>query len=486
VTAITDTGDSQVENVGVFSRLPEEHLHRGMQHPSGGELNHSSSTESFFMGVNVKRIGILACILAVCFVSTVWGQVLGPKSHLGRRVQQGMANRTSTTPSVTSRRFNTQTNPSKEATIWELGTYPGGTWAGLGGINDFGVAIGFGDVPPIGDDGVGYTHTLAVSLFGPHAGEWIDLGTLGGELSRGWEEPYWFGIADTGLIVTHSVMPDGQVHAAAWTAQSGLFDLGTLADTGNPKYRGYNSSYASATNRSGTLIVGWSGLNGGEDTPVVWTASWAWNNGRPINKWHIHALDTRGFPKLEWQPGAVNDYGQIMGFALDTEETFAIPLLWNRSPDGQSWKLMVLPYIDNSEYPYVLPFGIDRKGNITGAINSADGSSWLARLWKPLNVSRTRYSLPIELPIPDGYAGCEAVAINELGDITGDCYNDVTDLPARWALHNLTFSEIINIPGDWGLSIAINNNRITVLTYGGSLACPSDTFGSCGGAIQIH
>jgi hypothetical protein len=440
------------------------------------------------MEVKMKRIGILACILAMCFVSTAWGQAPAHKPPVGRHTPHRIANKTSTAPHFTeSRNFNTQTNPSDDSKIWELGTYPGGTWAGLGGINDFGVAIGFGDVPPIGDDGVGYTHTLAVSLFGPRAGEWIDLGTLGGELSRGWEEPYWFGIADTGLIVTHSVTPDGQVHAAAWTEHSHLFDLGTLADTGNPKYKGYNSSYASATNRAGTLIVGWSGVNGGEDAPVVWTASWAWNNGRPVNKWNIHALDTKGFPKdLEWQPGAVNDYGQIMGFALDTDETFAIPLLWNPRPDGQGWNLMALPYIHSSDYPYVLPFGIDRKGNITGAIESADGNTWLARLWKPLNVSRTRYSQPIALPIPDGYTGCEAVGINELGDITGDCYNDVTDLPTHWTLNTPTFSEILNIPGDWGLSIAINNRRVTVLTYGGGLACPGDTFGSCGGAIQIH
>ena len=434
----------------------------------------------------MRRISILALVVCVCLVTAAWSQRSASGSHLGKgilrhHVPKGM----SSIASVQSQR-SAQASPALNSRVWQFGTYPGGTWAALGAINDFGMAIGFGDVPPIGDDGVGYTHTLAVSLFGPHAGEWTDLGTLGGELSRGWEEPYWFGIAGTGLIVTHSVMPDGQVHAAAWTAQSGLFDLGTLADTGNPKYKGHNSSYASATNRAGTLIVGWSGVNGGEDTPVVWTASRYWNNGRPVNKWNIRALDTKGFPKdFEWQPGAVNDYGQIMGFALDTDETFAIPLLWNLRADGQGWNLMVLPYIHSSDYPYVLPFGIDRKGNITGAINAADGT-WLARLWKPLNASRTRYSQPIELPIPDGYAGCEAVGINELGDITGDCYNDVTDLPTRWTLHDLTFTEIINIPGDWGLSGAINNSRVAVLTYGGGLACPGDTFASCGGAIQLH
>jgi hypothetical protein len=228
-------------------------------------------------------------------------------------------------------------------------------------------------------------------------------------------------------------------------------------------------------------------VDGGYNTPVVWTQSWARNNGRPGYKWNIHAIDMKGLPNhLGWQPGAVNDFGQIVGFDFDTDVTFTIPVLWNPRPDGQGWNLVVLPYTHSSDYPYVLPFGIDRKGNITGAIESADGNIWLARLWKPLNLSRTRYSQPIELPLPDGYTGCEAVGINELGDVTGDCYNDVTDVPTRWTLSNPTFSEVLNIPGDWGLADAINNSRVAVLTYGGGLACPGDTFGSCGGAIQIH
>lgn len=435
----------------------------------------------------MKRISILACILGVCLVSMARAQQPS-KAPVGMHRLHRMPDRTPRTPGVTeSRSFNAQTNTSHEARIWELGTYPGGTWATLGGINDLGVAIGFGDVPPIGSDGVGYTHTLAVSLLGPRAGEWVDLGTLGGELSRGWEEPYWFGIANTGLVATHSTTPDGQVHAAAWTKQSGLFDLGTLADTGDPKYNRYNSSYAGAVNRLGTLIVGWSGVDGGYNTPVIWTPSQAWNNGTRVDHWKIHALDTKGFPNnLGWQPGAVNDYGQIIGFVFDAKVTFTIPVLWNPLPDGQGWTPMVLPYTPNKEYPYVLPFGIDSKGNITGAIESADGNIWLARLWQPLNAARTRYSQPIELPLPDGFIGCEAVGINELGDISGDCYNDVTDLPTRWSLNNPTFSAILNIPGDWGISLAINNRRVAVLTYGGGLACPGDTFGSCGGAIQLH
>jgi probable HAF family extracellular repeat protein len=435
----------------------------------------------------MKCISILVLVVCVCMTTAAWSQQAASGPHLGKgflrhHVPKGM----SSIASLQSQ-SSAQASPALNSRVWEFGTYPGGTWAALGGINDFGVAIGFGDIPPIGSDGVGYTHTLAVPLFGPHAHEWIDLGTLGGEPSRGWEEPYWLGISNTGLIVTHSTTPDGQVHGGAWTKDSGMVDLGTLADTGDPKYKGHNSSYAGATNKLGTLIVGWSGVNGGYDAPVVWTPSQVWNNGRTVTKWQIHALDTRGFPNhLGWQPGAVNDYGQIIAMVFDNDVTFVIPVLWNSRPDGQGWKPMVLPYHRSSEYPYVPPFGINNQGEIAGAVESADGSIWLSRLWRPLNNTRTMYTKPIELNLPTGFTGCDAVGINELGDIFGDCFNDVTDLPTRWTLNNPTFSEILNIPGDWGLAWGVNNSRIAVLTYGGGTECSAGTYGSCGGAIQLQ
>ncbi len=95
--------------------------------------------------------------------------------------------------------------------------------------------VGLGDVPPIGRDGLGYTHTLAVPLFGPNAGEWIDLGALRKKQLKGWEEPF-ADISDTGLVVSHSTAPDGQLHGVAWTKATGMVDLGTLADTGDPRY----------------------------------------------------------------------------------------------------------------------------------------------------------------------------------------------------------------------------------------------------------
>jgi probable HAF family extracellular repeat protein len=256
---------------------------------------------------------------------------------------------------------------------------------------------------------------------------------LGGEYSTGWEEPL-NNISNTGLIVGHSATSSGYIHGAAWTEKSGMVDLGALADIGYPEYKG---SFAMATNRLGTLIVGWSGtdmtcLLGCSDAfPVVWTPSGVWEKGKWITKWKIHKLDTTAFPDLTfWYPMAINDLGQIVAMAFTSDWATGKPLLWNPQPDHKTWKIVELS--SSPDFPNNLPFGINDRGEIAGATNSADGSLWTPRLWEPLNSKRTRYTDAILLAIPEGFRGCEAVGINEFGDMTGDCYNDVVDQTTRW------------------------------------------------------
>ncbi|MBZ5572269.1 MAG: hypothetical protein LAO09_10380 [Acidobacteriia bacterium] len=435
----------------------------------------------------MKHIGLLLVVLCVSLVPVAGAQQAATKP-VGKmwHLRHPLTNRTPRTPGVTaSQSFNAEASLRHKAKIWEFGAYDGGTWAALTDINDLGMAVGYGDVPPIGPDGAGSTHTLAVPVFGPHAGEWIDLGTLGGDQPMGWEEPFPIQISNTGLVATHSTTPNGQVHAAAWTKRSGMVDLGTLADTGDPRYSNYNSSYAGATNRLGTLIVGWSGVDGAADAPVVWTPSLKWKNGELVTKWKIHKLDTAGFPDLTgWQAWAVNDFGQIVAIAFNEDESIIISALWNPRPDGKGWKLMPLP--PSPDYPVTLAFHINDRGQISGAVVSADDSTWLPRFWKPLNTRRTKYTDPIELALPQGFAGCESVGLNEVGDMTGDCYNDTTSLPVRWTTKNPSFSEIISFPGDWGFCWGINNHRTAVAFYGGGENCSADNYVSCGGATQLH
>ena len=237
--------------------------------------------------------------------------------------------------------------------------------------------VGLGDVPPIGRDGVGYTHTLAVPLFGPNAGEWIDLGALSRKQSKGWEEPY-ADISNTGLVVSHSTTTDGHVHAVAWTKETGMVDLGTLADTGDPRYASHNSSYALGTNKLGTLIVGGSGVDQNPDigffAPVVWTPSITWESGKFVTKWKIHKLDTAAFPDFVWAAMGVNDYGQIIGaggqrrrndYTLVRSGTPAL----TEKVGKNSCRLPSSP-----AYPINVAYGINEKGEIVGAVNSADYS----------------------------------------------------------------------------------------------------------------
>jgi probable HAF family extracellular repeat protein len=438
----------------------------------------------------MKRISILACILGMYFVSAAWTQQSTTMPPIGRHLQHRMANQTSRTPDLAvSRSFNAQANPDHTAKIWELGTYPGGTWVTTWQINDLGVIAGLGDVSAP-NDGSGYTHTLEVPLFGPTAGEWTDLGTLPGKQSIGCEEPL-DGISNTGLVVSGSIASDGHMRAVAWTKETGMVDLGTLADTGDPRYANHNSSYAISTNKLGTLIVGGSGVdqdtNSGFAAPVVWTPSNVWTNGKFVTKWKIHALDTAAFPDFTWMVWGVNDYGQIIANGGNSTDVGA---LWNPRPDGKGWrKLISLP--PSKAYPFAVPFGINDNGEIAGIVASNDWSIWLPTFWKPLDKTRTTYSKVRMLPLPQGvFTNAEAVGINDLGDIVGDSWNDdgSEDLAVRWTTKDLTFSELLNFPADWSFSWGVNNNRIASVTYTGGEKCSAGvpwTY-TCGGAIQIH
>ncbi len=440
----------------------------------------------------MKRIGILACILGVCFVSTAWAQQPVTKLPFGKHVPHRMASQTSRAPGVgVSQSSNTQANPDG-GKIWELGTYHGGTWFATWHINDFGVIVGLGDLSPIGN-GPGYTHTLAVPLFGPTAGEWIDLGALRRKQPKGWQEPL-NDISNTGMVASHSTAPDGQVHGVAWTKATGMVDLGTLANTGHPEFSSHNSSTAYGTNKLGTLIVGGSGVDGdpevGFQAPVVWTPSKVWMNGEFVTKWKIHKLDTTAFPALAmcvvWK---ANDYGQIIGVCSNDDGTIVDALLWNPRAGGKGWKLMSLP--PSPDYPLAETYDINERGEIVGVVASSDWNTILPVLWKPLDKERTTYSEAIMLPLPkDGFTSCWGVGINDPGDMVGDCWDEAytKDLPTRWTTKDLTFSEIINFPADWGFAWGVNNNRIATVTYTGGEKCSAGvpwTY-TCGGAIQLH
>ena len=358
--------------------------------------------------------------------------------------------------------------------VWDLGTYPGGTWATLGDINDLGVAVGFGDVPD------GSTHPLAIHLLGPNAGKWIDLGTLGGTDS-GWEEGY-NRVSDTGVIVGYSNTAKGYTHGTAWTEKSGLVDLGTLADIG---YSSYKASAASGVNKLGTLIVGWSGVEEScfgcaPSLPVVWTRSVEWKRGTPIGTWKIQKLDIAGADEgtTHWYPFNVNDLGQIVGVSNTGDGP--VRVLWTPLPNGKGWKLTRLAPV--SGYPNGFAYNINDRGEITGMMLPADSSVWVPVYWKPSDPLRKTYSQPIVLACPPGYASGYTDGINELGEMTGECWGDAGDQAVRWTTKDPSFSQVIGFPSDFSWSFGVNNLGIAVITYGGG----NCTGATCAGAVRLH
>ena len=70
--------------------------------------------------------------------------------------------------------------------------------------------------------------------------------------------------ADGSIVVGYSGVDGGSYHAFSWTLEGGMIDLGTLT--------GGTMSYANAITDDGTLIVGFSDNADGDGHAVVWTA----------------------------------------------------------------------------------------------------------------------------------------------------------------------------------------------------------------------
>jgi probable HAF family extracellular repeat protein len=420
----------------------------------------------------MKRISILALLLCA-FAGLAWAQQEAVPRLFKRAIQHHQPlNTGSDAADGRTMLSRTQEASSHLGKVWELGTYNGGTWTWLGDVNDFGLAVGMGDI------GDGHTRTLAVPLFGPGAGQWFDLGRLAQEDETGVEEPL-VAISDTGLVVTHSIASNGYVHAVAWTSQTGMVDLGTLTNLG---YKAYNSSYAAGVNKLGTLIVGWSGvaqscLDCAPALPVVWIPSFFWRDGRWNLKWNMQKLDTTGFDDLTyWYVWNVNDSGQIGGIAHNDDFSVYRPILWNPLPNGKSWK--IVPFTKTPSFNLSDFFGINDRGELVGD----DGATGLAALWKPLNPQRNSYTSTIILPHPEGLSTCYADGINKLGDITGECWGDAGDQAVRWNANDPSFVEILGLPGDASAVWKVNDFRIAEGVYVGG-KCTGDL---CGIAAQIR
>lgn len=399
----------------------------------------------------MKRIGTLALVLCACFVSVAWAQ----RANMPRFGKHGPRH------PATHRTLNTQKIVANNMKVWDLGTYPGGYWSWVNDINDFGVVVGWSMI-----SGPAQQHPAMIPLFGPHAMQWVDLGTLGGEAPPGISTEA-FGVSDTGIIVGHSYTSAGNDHAFVWTSRTGIVDLGTLPNLG------HTESEALDVNRIGTLIVGWSA---GPDAtlPVVWTPSLKWTKHGPVTTWKIHQLDG-----LDQFPNglatAVNNFGQIAGGAWsDSGDT---TVLWN--PAGKRWGPKQLS--GTTEYPNPWPAELNDRGEVVGMIYAPDWFHGCAALWQPVGPKKT-YKLT-QLPNPWGLCnGDGGIGINYQGDIVGVVYPDESgnSLAVRWTTKDPTFVELMPLTGlVWSYATNVNEFGIVAAVQGGGDVMH-------GVAVQLH
>jgi uncharacterized membrane protein len=349
--------------------------------------------------------------------------------------------------------------------VWELGTYPGGTWAELQCINDLGVAMGWGEVP-IG--GGTETRMIGIPLFGFNAGRWFESGVSSGENDAGEEG----GISNTGILVGNIMGSNGWPEAYAWTPNHAGVHLG--------KYSDDDGSVAIAINHSGTLIVGMSGKLLPDQTmrvtPIVWMSKVIWNNGRPTLSWEMHALPTGGLEKPGavfdgitlnfWGGWGVNDLGQIAGDGWTSNEIgqyWEIAVVWNPIKGGKEWEIQRLPMA--ADFAYNEALAINDLGEIVGNVWGADRHP---ALWKRDSRRGNTWNLAILPLLHPTDIWDTAWGINDLGDIVGFCFDpDWVPQATRWNAHApLSPAQALGFPGDWSVAYSVNNLGIAVGGYG--------------------
>jgi uncharacterized membrane protein len=344
----------------------------------------------------------------------------------------------------------------------DLGHFKGGSTAELQSISDFGVAMGWGDVPVNGGT---ETRMLGVHLFGPNAGQWFESGVS----SDDWTGDGG-GISNAGVIAGNILDSNGWSEGYAWTANYAGFYLG--------KYSDDDGSSAIAINHSGTLIVGNSGklLQDGTRrvTPVVWTSQVIWKSGKPSLTWEIHALPTGGLEKPGavfegvtlnfWGGWGVNDLGQIVGDGWTFDENWnywEIAVVWNPIRGGKEWEIQRLPMADGVAYNEAL--GINNLGEIVGDV--WESYEFPALYKKDHKTQKWSVSVLPATPNSEPWVSM-AWSIDDLGDIVGSCSDENGIARATlWNSHNLSFVKSLGFPGSKSIAYGVNNMGIAVGGY---------------------
>ncbi len=253
---------------------------------------------------------------------------------------------------------------SDNGTLWGIGSF-GGANSYVSGINASVQVAGFADTSSntthafLGDE----THGIR------------DLGTLGGSGSSA------FGINDNGQVVGSSNTKTGANHAFLYDGT--MHDLGSLGGTSA-------SSWATGINASGQ-VAGYSGTVGDLTTHAF------------LYDGTMHDLGTLGGNSYG---EAINTNGQVAGWSYTTTaNTTHHAFLY----DGTMHDLGTLGGTTSQAY------GVNGSGRVVGFSNTAFGGD-RAFLYDTVH---GMVDLNTLVKLPSGWTLNEALAINDLGQITG-------------------------------------------------------------------
>jgi uncharacterized membrane protein len=413
----------------------------------------------------MKHLSVFVLISCACLVPLAWAQQSAGSQNSGipQLLRHRIMNRMTQTPGAAYQlSTSAPASAANHLKTWDLGHYPGGTWAQLWGVNSFGIAAGWGDV-------AGEKRMIGVPLYGLSAGKWFDSGVSS-------QDDIWgccAGITDTALIVGSVTGKDGFAKAYAWSPNHGGMELGILA--------GDEGSEALAVNHLGTLIVGVSyrGITCEIGNAVAWTPEIGWHDGKWAMTWKIHKLPTGGLDQPgrvydgvtlnDWGGWGVNDLGQIAGDGWsDNYDELAV--VWNPIHGGREWELQQLPAQTNlpfAEHKYTEALSINNRGQIVGVVTPVDGwTASLPALWtmSPRTHTWELTVLPTLLGEPAGWS--TAWYINDLGDVVGQSVDaDGNSLATRWLTKDPSFVKAIGFPGDTSQALQVNNFGIVVGSY---------------------
>ena len=261
--------------------------------------------------------------------------------------------------------------------IKDLGTLPGATVSGAGGINDSGTIVGYSNVK-------GQPATNFVAVQWSSTGVITNLGTLAGGSSSA-----AFVINSAGEVAGDSFLSNGLVDATSWTGQK-IKNLGAL-----PKAI---FTAGLAINDNG-YIVGESVFGYG---PPFTSHGFRWNGSAMKDLGTLPGGVTS-------MANAVNSSGVIVGQSdgTSTRGTWHA-VLWNTS--GKIQDLGVL-----AGGTYSVAFGVNDSNVVVGYGNLFDNAPH-AMVWTSTTGMRDLNSL---IPAGTGWVLINANAINNLGQITG-------------------------------------------------------------------